>query len=240
MTHKASSPLLLKDPTMERVAPTTAFVMSEHWNARAWKFDAAASHRRDASSWRAVFDAALGSRAKDVVDLGCGTGACALLAASLGHRVTAVDGSREMLSHGRTAAAEAGLAIDFIHSTMDEAKLPSSSGDVVTIRNVLWTLENPQAALALAREILRPGGKLLLSDGLWYRHRVNNSREIFGTNLPFYNGLAENDARALIAGAGFRSVESWRHLMPGAPYGAAYDDPDTPIAFFVLTAIAPE
>lgn len=225
---------------MERVAPTTAAAMSEHWNARAWKFDAAASHRRDAPSWRAVFEAALGSRLRDIIDLGCGTGACALLAASLGHRVTAVDGSLEMLSHGRTAAAVAGLEIDFIHSTMDDAKLSASSADIVTIRNVLWTLENPPAALVLARKILRPGGKLLLSDGLWYRHRINNSRDIFGTNLPFYNGLTEADARALIAGAGFRSVESWRHLMPGDPYGSVYDDPDTPIAFFVLTAIAPE
>lgn len=147
-----------------------------------------------------------------------------------------------MLSHGRTAAAEAGLEIDFIHSAMDDAELPASSADIVTIRNVLWTLENPPAALVLARKILRPAGKLLLSDGLWYRHRLNNSRDIFGTNLPFYNGLteAEADARALIAGAGFGSIESWRHLMPGDPYGSVYDDPETPITFFVLTAIASE
>ncbi|MDR6821108.1 ubiquinone/menaquinone biosynthesis C-methylase UbiE [Neorhizobium sp. 2083] len=225
---------------MQLVSPITAANMADHWNARAWKFDGTASHRRDASSWRAVFRAALGDESRDVVDLGSGTGACALLAAGLGHRTTAVDGSLEMLSHAKAAAIEAGIDIDFINKTMDEAALPSESADIVTLRNVLWTLENPQAALALARRILRPGGKLLLSDGLWFRHRVNDSRDQFGADLPFYNGLTEADARHLLADAGFGRVESWRHLMPGDPYGAVYDDPDTPITFFILTAIAPE
>ncbi|MGF0524459.1 class I SAM-dependent methyltransferase [Agrobacterium pusense] len=225
---------------MERVAPTTATAMADHWNSRAWKFDGSASHRRDAESWRAVFEAALGNVPRDVTDLGCGTGACALLAASIGHRVRAVDGSVEMLAHARSAAVDAELDIQFINATMDDAALSQVSADIVTLRNVLWTLENPPAALSLARRILRPGGKLLISDGLWFRHRANDSRDVFGANLPFYNGLTEADARHLIDDAGFGEVESWRHLMPGDPYGAVYDDPNTPIAFFILTAIAPE
>lgn len=214
--------------------------MADHWDSRAWKFDASASHRRDAQAWRAVFKTALGEAPLNLVDLGCGTGACALLASSLGHRVTAVDGSAEMLAHAKAAATEANLSINFIHATMDEAALPAASADIVTLRNVLWTLENPSAALALARQILRPGGKLLVSDGLWFRHRTNDSREIFGAHLPFYNGLTEADARQLLDSAGFGEIESWRDLIPGVPYGAIYDDPETPIAFFILTAISPE
>ncbi|RVP47823.1 class I SAM-dependent methyltransferase [Sinorhizobium medicae] len=225
---------------LERVAPTTAAAMADHWNLRAWKFDASASHRRDAQAWQAVFEAALGRAPLDLVDLGCGTGACALLAGSLGHRVTAVDGSAEMLSHARAAATEADLSMNFIHATMDEAALPAASADVVTLRNVLWTLEKPSAALALARKILRPDGKLLVSDGLWFRHRANDSRDIFGAHLPFYNGLTEANARHLLDSTGFGGIESWRHLMPGHPYGVVYDDPETPIAFFILTAISPE
>ncbi len=225
---------------MERVAPITASAMAEHWNARAWTFDGAASHRRDASSWRSVFKAALGGQPSAVIDLGSGTGACALLSASLGHRVIAVDGSREMLSHARAAATEAGFDIQFINTTMDEADLPAASADIVTLRNVLWTLEHPSAALALARRVLRPDGKILVSDGLWFRHRINDSRDQFGAHLPFFNGLTEADARQLVADAGFAGIESWRHLMPGNPYGSVYDDPETPIDFFILTAISPE
>ncbi|MCK8782273.1 class I SAM-dependent methyltransferase [Rhizobium sp. NTR19] len=225
---------------MDRVAPTTAAAMADHWNSRAWRFDGAASHRRDADAWRTVFNAALGGAPLDVLDLGCGTGACALLAGSLGHRVTAVDGSAEMLAHAKAAATEANLSIEFINATMDEAALPTASAEIVTLRNVLWTLENPSAALTLARKLLRPGGILLVSDGLWFRHRVNNSRDVFGAHLPFYNGVPEDDARGLLAGAGFSAVESWRDLIPGNLYGAAYDDPEKPIAFFILTAISPE
>ncbi|KQY23691.1 class I SAM-dependent methyltransferase [Rhizobium sp. Root482] len=225
---------------LERVAPTTAAAMADHWNSRAWKFDGSASHRRDADAWRAAFKTALGEAPREVADLGCGTGACALFAGNLGHRVTAVDGSAEMLSHAKAAAAGAGLSINFIHATMDEAALPAASADIVTLRNVLWTIENPSAALSLARKVLRPGGKLLVSDGVWFRHRANDSRKIFGAHLPFYNGLTEADARHLLGNAGFGEIKSWRHLMPGDPYGAVYDDPETPIAFFILTAIAPE
>jgi len=225
---------------LERVAPTTAAAMADHWNSRAWKFDGSASHQRDADAWQSVFIAALGDEPLDVIDLGSGTGACAVIASGLGHRVTAVDGSAEMLSHAKAAAAGAGLSINFIHATMDEAALPAASADIVTLRNVLWTIENPSAALALARKILRPGGKLLVSDGLWFRHRTNDSRDIFGAQLPFYNGLTEADARHLLDNAGFGEIKSWLDLMPGDPYGAVYDDPETPIAFFILTAISPE
>lgn len=47
--------------------------------------------------------------AKDVIDLGAGTGACAIIAASLGHRVRAFDGSPEMLAVARSAARSAGI-----------------------------------------------------------------------------------------------------------------------------------
>ncbi|WJH41690.1 class I SAM-dependent methyltransferase [Aliirhizobium terrae] len=39
--------------------------------------------------------------ARTAVDIGCGTGACALLLAKIGLRVTAVDGAESMLSQAR-------------------------------------------------------------------------------------------------------------------------------------------
>ncbi len=217
-------------------APQTAKAMSDHWTARAHRFDGAASHVRHREEWQRVFSAALGSEARDVVDLGCGTGACALLLAELGHRVTAVDGSEGMLAHARREAQTRGLEIAFIQSAMDDANLNDASSDVVTLRNVLWTLENPQGALALAHRILRPGGSLLVSDGMWFLHRQNNSAEEFGKELPFFNGLTEIDVRAMLHDGGFGRVESWKHLFDVHPYGAVYDDSSRMIDYFVLTA----
>lgn len=177
-----------------KAAPNTAQAISEHWNGRAHRFNDAASHVRLHEGWKRVFSTALGSEAREAIDLGCGTGACTLLLAECGHQVTGVDGSEGMLSYALTDAANRGLNVSFIHSSMDDAELPDDSADIVTLRNVLWTLENPADALALAERVLRPGGRLLLSDGLWFVHRANNSAETFGAHLPFYNGLTASDS----------------------------------------------
>ncbi len=219
-----------------RAAPHTAKAMSDHWTARANRFDGAASHVRHRDEWKRVFAAALGEELRDVTDLGCGTGACALLLAELGHRVTAVDGSEGMLGHARQEARTRGLDLAFVQSTMDEAGLRDGSADVVTLRNVLWTLENPQGALVLAHRILRPGGILLVSDGMWFLHRANNSAAEFGRELPFFNGLTESDARAMLRKAGFGHVESRKHLFDIHPYGTMYDDSSRMIDYFVLIA----
>lgn len=219
-----------------KAAPNTAKAMSEHWNGRAHRFNGAASHKRHHDDWKGVFFAALGGKTRDAVDLGCGTGACALLLAELGHRVTAVDGSEGMLSHARQDAEDRGLDLTFTHSAMDDADIPDASADIVTLRNVLWTLENPAGALSLAHRILKPGGKVLVSDGLWFLHRENNSATEFGKELPFFNGLTDIDTREMLREAGFDDVQSWKHIFETHPYGAVYDDDSRMIDYFVLTA----
>ncbi|TAZ47112.1 class I SAM-dependent methyltransferase (plasmid) [Rhizobium leguminosarum] len=222
---------------MSTVAPQTAEAMAAHWNDRAWRFNRHPSHLREADEWTAVFAASLGGQARDVIDLGSGTGACALLCAELGHRVTALDGSSAMLSLARENATDRGLeTVSFVNKTMDEADLPSRSADIVTMRNVLWTLEKPAAAVQLAWRLLRPGGSLLISDGIWFAHRTNDSAETFGGHLPYFNGVPEPDALRLLEVTGFSDINSWSHLFSSHPYGAVYDDPNRFIDFFVLTA----
>jgi ubiquinone/menaquinone biosynthesis C-methylase UbiE len=219
-----------------KAAPTTASAMAEHWNGRAHRFNPAASHLRHRDQWRNVLAAALGTEPKDALDLGCGTGACAILLAELGHRVRGVDGSSAMLDFARAEARERGLDVDFLHSTMDDAMLEDESADIVTIRNVLWTLENPDGALSLAHRVLRPGGTLLVSDGLWYLHRQNSSAADFGAELPFINGLVVDDVRRMLEKTGFQHRAGWEHLLESHPYGSVYDNAARMIDFFVVTA----
>ena len=76
--------------------------VSDYWTRRAPAFDGVASHVAQAALWRDVLAAAFEAQEpKDVFDLGTGTGACALIAASLGHRVRACDGSEGMLAAAR-------------------------------------------------------------------------------------------------------------------------------------------
>lgn len=219
-----------------KAAPHTAAAVAGHWTERAARFDPAASHLRHAEAWRAVFAAALPPGPGDAVDLGAGTGACTLLLGGLGYAVTAVDGSAGMLAHARAAAAARGLAVRFVEASMDEAGLADASADVVTLRNVLWTLERPAAAIGLAHSILRPGGRILLSDALW-RAGENRSAATFGRTLPCFNGLSKDQGRALLADAGFADIEPWEHLFATHPYGTMYDAEGAgrPIDHFVLT-----
>lgn len=224
---------------MNAVAPHTSQAMSEHWSGRANRFQQAPSHRTLRDAWHAVFSAALGQGSGSAVDLGCGTGACALSLAKLGYRVTAVDGSEGMLAHARLDAAERGLDIDFVQTDMDRFVAPDGSFDVATLRNVLWTLEHPEEAIRLTRRLLKPGGKLLVSDGIW-RVGENTSEAEFGHRLPNFLGVSEAEVRTWLQETGFTAVTSWQHLFKEHPYGLKYDTQDTSdlIDFFVLTAVA--
>ncbi|CAN7471225.1 class I SAM-dependent methyltransferase [Bosea sp. LjRoot90] len=206
--------------------------VSDYWTRRAPAFDGVASHIAQASLWRDVLAAAFETQGtKDVVDLGTGTGACALIAASLGHRVRACDGSAGMLAAARQAAEASGLEVTFEQALIEEATFAPESADIVTLRNVLWTLPEPMAALRKAHLILRQGGLVLVSDGLWsvaaqYRSTYPDT---LAASLPRHDGLTEDEARAMLSEAGFGPARSWQHLFPASPYPG-----DVPM--FVLTA----
>ncbi len=206
--------------------------VSDYWSRRAPAFDGVASHVAQAGLWRQVLEAAFEADGpKEVVDLGTGTGACALIAAGLGHRVRACDGAAGMLAVARRAAEAGGLSVAFEHARIEDCTFADASADIVTLRNVLWTLPDPAAALRKAHALLRPGGMVLISDGLWsvapqYR---STYAEALAAALPRHDGLSESDARAMLAEADFGPARGWQHLFAGSPYPG-----DVPI--FVLTA----
>lgn len=214
-------------------ASEVAAGVTAYWDSRAPHFNGAASHVRTPDLWEEVLAAAFAAgEPKDVVDLGTGTGACALAAAALGHRVRAVDGSAEMLGVARKAARHAMLDVQFVQTLIAEAPLEPASADIVTIRNVLWTLERPAEALEVARRILRPGGRIVVSDGLWSAAPENRSDYAaeLARLLPFHAGLTEADARDLLTEAGFTDTTAWQHLFRTPPYPG-----DVPV--FVLSAV---
>ncbi|MFE4667781.1 class I SAM-dependent methyltransferase [Streptomyces sp. NPDC056716] len=139
------------------------------WDAEAARFDDEPDHGlRDPevrAAWAARLRSWLPDRPCDLLDLGCGTGSLALLAAEQGHRVTGVDRSPAMVARARAKLAGRDAAV----LTGDAAAPPIGEEryDVVLVRHVLWTLPDPARALRRWRGLIRPGGRLVLIEGVW-------------------------------------------------------------------------
>jgi S-adenosylmethionine-dependent methyltransferase len=100
----------------------------------------------------------------DVLDIGGGTGGFAVRVAELGHRVSVVDPSPDALAALDRRARERGVTVAGQQgdlSTLLEVTGPRSA-DVVLCHGVLEVVDDPAAALATLREVLRPDGTLSL------------------------------------------------------------------------------
>jgi ubiquinone/menaquinone biosynthesis C-methylase UbiE len=104
----------------------------------------------------------------DVLDIATGTGFVALIAADLGHSVTGIDFARPMIAEGVKSAERLGLKVKFLHDDAVHPNFAERSFDAVISRHLLWTLRDPNTALASWRRLLRPGGRVVVIDGFWF------------------------------------------------------------------------
>jgi ubiquinone/menaquinone biosynthesis C-methylase UbiE len=120
---------------------------------------------------RAALDLLDPQSGEDALDVGCGPGYLACeLAARIGPRgsVHGVDRSKSMLAIAtRRSAAEHAATVRFVVG--DAVRLPFSaeSFDAVTATQVYEYVADISGALAEARRVLRPGGRLLILDTDW-------------------------------------------------------------------------
>jgi ubiquinone/menaquinone biosynthesis C-methylase UbiE len=102
------------------------------------------------------------SRARgDVLELAAGTGR------NFAHypadvRLTAIELSPAMLALARRRAREVGREVDLRVGDAQALQFPDKSFDTVTCTLALCTIPDDRAAVAEARRVLRPGGRLLL------------------------------------------------------------------------------
>ena len=113
---------------------------------------------------RVVIDRAAPQRGERVVDVGCGTGNAALLAAERGARVAGVDPSARLLEVARAEAAARGLD-DATFYVGDAAALPLDDGEadlVLSVFGAIFAPDPPAAAAEMAR-VTAPGGRIVMS-----------------------------------------------------------------------------
>jgi SAM-dependent methyltransferase len=138
-----------------------------YWDDDADVYDISPRHQpTDAgvvAAWTAAVRRTLPSTPSRVLDCGAGTGFLSLMAARLGHRVTALDVSVGMLEVLRDKARREQLPVEVLVGPAHEAP---SGFDVVMERNLLWTLPDPAGTLATWKEA-NPGARFASFGGIW-------------------------------------------------------------------------
>lgn len=107
----------------------------------------------------------LPSRASELLEVGCGTGAVSRFLATLPGvaHVTGVDPSPLFLARARELAGDG--AIDFAVGDARDLGFDDGSFDVLVFHTSLCHVPECERALAEAHRVLRPGGRLVVFDG---------------------------------------------------------------------------
>ncbi|MCO6185617.1 metalloregulator ArsR/SmtB family transcription factor [Rhizobium sp. L1K21] len=100
-----------------------------------------------------------------MLDLGTGTGRILQLFSGLYRKAVGIDASRDMLAVARTNLDKLGSGKASVrHGDIFNLPLDGQDFDLITIHQVLHFLNEPQAAIAEAARVLRPGGRLVIID----------------------------------------------------------------------------
>ena len=124
-----------------------------------------------------------------VLEIGCGTGRFARMAAAQGHDVTAIDVSRPMLDYVAAQAQRDGVRIAVQHAGFLTLDSPPDRYDAVVSAAALHHLPDvwKDVALRRIRRCLRPGGQFILRDVVF----APVAGDLEGCFERFVNSLAE-------------------------------------------------
>jgi SAM-dependent methyltransferase len=150
----------------EQAAVGTEKPQQALWNGRsgeAWVAEQALLDRLLQPFETLLVSAAAETGARDLLDVGCGTGATTLAAArrlGSGARCTGVDISAPMLALARKRAEQDRLPARFILADAEDHPFPPAAFDLILSRFGVMFFADPVAAFANLRRAARPGGAL--------------------------------------------------------------------------------
>ncbi|WP_327092449.1 methyltransferase domain-containing protein [Nonomuraea sp. NBC_01738] len=155
-----------------------------------------------------------------VLDLGSGGGLDVLLSARrvgpAGHAY-GLDASQDMLALARANAATAGATnVEFLHGHIEAIPLPAAAVDVVISNCVINLSLDKPAVLAEAHRVLKPGGRLGISDVIADDDLDPVTRAAAEQRVGCANGtLTAAEYEQVLAGIGFTAINITRTAGAG-------------------------
>ena len=170
--------------------------VAEHWD------DLRAGYFPNAVRVKAL--AAAGAQAgRTAADLGAGTGFVTKALLDAGLTVFAVDQSPAMLAELRakfSAAAQA-RRLHALEGAMDNLPLPDASVDCAFANMLLHHVDDPARAIAEMARILKPGGRLVITD-----LDLHDRRELMDEQHDRWPGFARGDVARWLEAAGLDAL----------------------------------
>lgn len=206
----------------------------ERWDESSQSYDSFHGHgiksKEERDAWKDTLEAVLPSGRLRILDVGCGTGELSLLLAGMGHQITGIDLSDEMLSVARSKAKASRLRAQFVTGDAESLNFDDDIFDAVINRHLLWTLPHPDSALGEWKRVLIKGGRVIIIDGLWMDGSLENKlRRLIRdlsviilerqnprkgwyskkteAKLPHPHGMNAKAARDYLEEAGFTEIE---------------------------------
>ena len=161
-----------------------------------------------------------------VLDLGSGGGIDVILSARrVGPTGTAygLDMTDEMLALARRNATEAGVEnVVFLKGVIEEVPLPAESVDVVISNCVINLSGDKPAVLAELARVLKPGGRVGISDVVAEDRLMPEQRAERGSHVGCIAGaLSKSEYEAGLAGVGLEAVSvTFTHEVADGLHGA--------------------
>src|SRR5580765_5121329 len=161
-----------------------------------------------------------------VLDLGSGGGVDVILSAKrVGPTGTAygLDMTDEMLALATKNAMEAGVSnVHFLKGVIEQIPLPAASVDVIISNCVINLSVDKPAVLTEMARVLRPGGRLGISDVVAEDHLSSAERAERGSYVGCIAGaLSKDEYEAGLEAAGFEQVSvEFTHEVADGMHGA--------------------
>jgi ubiquinone/menaquinone biosynthesis C-methylase UbiE len=199
------------------------FATSKDWDARVADAELIARTAGFRHLRERIIELAEPRAGHSVVDVGSGTGLLALAFAERTARVWAIDSSPAMSEYLRVKASSADL--DNVETVVASAvSLPLVDGvaDLVVSNYCMHELRRAEKyrALAEARRVLKPGGRLVMGDMMFSLNPVQSRdrrvvagklRELAGRGLPGVWRLLKNAARLASGRWEYPANAAWWH-----------------------------